>query len=32
MLHFANEEEVYELHKKDGRKIVLFEKAVYDVS
>jgi hypothetical protein len=32
MKHFASEEDVYDLYKKDDAKIVIFKKRVYDVS
>jgi hypothetical protein len=32
MKHFASEEDVYDLYKKDDAKIVIFRKRVYDVS
>ena len=32
MKHFAGEEEVYDLYKKDGKEIVIYESKVYDVS
>jgi cytochrome b involved in lipid metabolism len=32
MKHFASEEEVYDLYKKDDKKVVIYKKMVYDVS
>jgi hypothetical protein len=32
MKHFASEEEVYDLYKKDDKKVVIWKKNVYDVS